>query len=197
MKQILQAPTHSEQFLIGELDGKKWWTNIAVDHLNGKETNEMLMRMPDDVLVKLAYFKRDGEYFIREEQYLRPADKSICARQANEEDAGKEYWGVCRAHFILKFRRLKKERYKHAVDENMQNLITNFNGKLSDQEEAKVTETNDLIRNAALPVMDASDSALKGVVVGLKKYCDDHPDAPKSKQLYNFYLQRYAARTDM
>ncbi len=89
-----------QPFVIGTTpDGEKWWTNQAVSAVNGSLTDQRLLEMTDDELIRLAY-NAEGE--VRTELYKRPSDKGVKDRQGGEP--GTDYVGVHRAKLILDYR---------------------------------------------------------------------------------------------
>lgn len=95
------APAAEFRFVIGRIEGKEYWTNLAEAHLQGKLTNEELMKMTDAQLFLLAYH---GDA-VRTETYLRPRDHKVAEAQDAASNAGRPYVGAHRAVCILEFRR--------------------------------------------------------------------------------------------
>lgn len=96
--------TFFERFDIGTVDTvfgdlKKFWTNMALDHLNGRLTNETLLRMTNAELELLVI---TGKNSVLSEMYKRPDDKEIASKQGGEP--GEIYKAPHRGLIILEYR---------------------------------------------------------------------------------------------
>jgi len=78
-----------------------WWTNKAVNHLNGKLSDDILRNMSDDKLLNLL--DKEGEI----ERYRRPSDRKLCEQQGCDIP-NSEYDGIHRAQILLM---LRKKQY--------------------------------------------------------------------------------------
>ena len=78
----------------------EWWTNVAVNHINGRLSNETLLKMTDQELTNLV--DKEGGL----ERYRRPTDRKLAEKQGGYID--EEYDGLHRAHIILMYRRAIK-----------------------------------------------------------------------------------------
>ncbi len=99
-------PPGQTRFVIGEIDGLNYWTSIAFDHENGKQTNESLLSMTDHELEKIVYGKMESRDFIRCELYRRGPDQ--------DGPAGELYHAPHRALYILLFRRHRAQSENYA-----------------------------------------------------------------------------------
>jgi len=111
--------------------GKKecYWTNIAVDHVNGKMTNEKLLKMSDDELKQLVFLNKDTVLL---EEYIRPNDKDIADQQGGKK--GEIYEAPHRGVVVL--------QYCDAINENR--------GPVSEEQQRRNSEALNKVREEFL-----------------------------------------------
>lgn len=118
----------NNRFHIGERFGQEYWTNMAVDHVNGKLPNNELLAMTNEELEKYA---KNDDGSIRSEMYHPPSD----ATDRSKQGLGSEkYVGVHRAVVILQYRNASPANtddfFDGTVEELAESNQNNFKGLL-------------------------------------------------------------------
>jgi len=164
--------------------GERCWTNLAVDHVNGRITNESLMRMSDD---QLRFLSVKGNAVVQE-VYIRPTNIDVSKKQDVEGYPGQKYWGACRAYLILEFRNKcrneKEDSRDYAISKQAESLDEMFAGPNVSE---SLMESSGAVESAAM----SKESSYRAMLTGLKSFCDDHPNAMKAKELLDSKIVKY------
>jgi hypothetical protein len=124
---ISSIQSNSEEIeVIGEVAGKRFWTNKCLTFI---PTHQQLYGMDDQTLKNAAYTDPIHQTGMRQERYTAPHDRKTAESQGFRP--GEEYWGICRAMIHLLFReesRREKARllFEQEMDEWQNRLMNNL-----------------------------------------------------------------------